>query len=105
MLTDLLRGCSQTGRIVLVAAAGAMLGAAAMAAEGPVVAVTGGKVQGVMLPAPGGAVFKGIPFAAPPVGDLRWREPMPVKAWTGMLQTAEFRPGCGQTVPGGADGA
>ncbi|MDX2045675.1 MAG: carboxylesterase family protein, partial [Chitinophagaceae bacterium] len=28
--------------------------------------------------------FKGIPFAAPPVGDLRWKEPQPVKNWEGV---------------------
>jgi hypothetical protein len=50
----------------------------------PVVAVTGGLVQGQLLPDGRGAFFKGIPFAQPPVGDLRWREPMPVVAWTGI---------------------
>src|SRR5258706_12561374 len=69
------------------------------APAGPVVAVTGGTVQGRPLPAPGGADFKGIPYAAPPVGELRWRETQPVKPWQGVLQVGEFRVGCGQTVP------
>lgn len=34
--------------------------------------------------------FKGIPFAAPPVGEFRWREPQPVKNWEGMLKTDKF---------------
>ncbi len=70
---------------------------AALAQEsaGPVVTITGGQVQGRLLPTPGGAVFKGIPYAAPPVGDLRWRETMPVKSWSSVLQADEFRPGCG----------
>src|SRR6202167_2548503 len=53
----------------------------------PLVAVNSGQLRGAHLGAPpdsGGAVFKGIPFAQPPVGDLRWREPMPVAAWTGI---------------------
>jgi para-nitrobenzyl esterase len=50
----------------------------------PVVAVTGGAVRGRLLADGRGAVFKGIPFAQPPVGELRWREPMPVVAWTGI---------------------
>ncbi len=37
-------------------------------------------------------VFKGIPFAAPPVGDLRWQAPQPVQKWTGIKQTTEFAP-------------
>jgi para-nitrobenzyl esterase len=49
------------------------------------------------MPAPGGAVFKGIPFAAPPVGDLRWRETQSVKPWKGVLQADQFRHGCGAT--------
>jgi para-nitrobenzyl esterase len=36
--------------------------------------------------------FKGIPFAAPPVGDFRWREPQPLKKWEGVLQTKKFGP-------------
>jgi para-nitrobenzyl esterase len=49
-----------------------------------------------MLPKPGGAVFKGIPFAQPPVGDLRWREPMPVKPWTGVYDAGDYRAACAQ---------
>jgi len=40
--------------------------------------------------------FKGIPFAAPPVGDLRWREPQPVHSWEGVKQTTQFGPRCMQ---------
>ncbi|WP_084446920.1 carboxylesterase/lipase family protein [Hymenobacter roseosalivarius] len=36
--------------------------------------------------------FKGVPFAAPPVGDLRWREPQPVKSWMGIRQARKFGP-------------
>jgi para-nitrobenzyl esterase len=37
-------------------------------------------------------VFKGIPFAAPPVGELRWKAPQPVEKWEGVKQTTEFAP-------------
>ncbi|WP_067037352.1 carboxylesterase/lipase family protein [Allomuricauda sp. CP2A] len=37
-------------------------------------------------------VFKGIPFAAPPVGDLRWKAPEPADEWEGVKQTTEFGP-------------
>ena len=36
--------------------------------------------------------FKGIPFAAPPIGDLRWKEPRPVKNWSGVLKADHFGP-------------
>jgi para-nitrobenzyl esterase len=48
-------------------------------------------------------VYKGIPFAAPPVGELRWREPQPVKAWSGIRVTDRFAPACmqsGVSMPG-----
>ena len=37
-------------------------------------------------------VFRGVPFAAPPVGDFRWREPQPVKSWTGIRKADKFGP-------------
>ena len=56
----------------------------------------------------GGAVFKGIPYAQPPVGDLRWREPMPVKPWIGLRDATRFGAICTQIpirgmVPDGAE--
>src|ERR1700679_145054 len=61
----------------------------ASGATGPIVTVTGGQVQGAVLEK-GGAVFKGLPFAQPPVGALRWREPMPVKPWAGVRDATAF---------------
>ena len=46
------------------------------------VQVDGGVVSG--MPIDDLHIFKGIPFAAPPVGDLRWREPQPVIPWQGV---------------------
>jgi para-nitrobenzyl esterase len=37
-------------------------------------------------------VFKGVPFAAPPVGDLRWKAPQPAEKWEGVKETKEFGP-------------
>jgi len=49
-----------------------------------------GLVQGVA--APGLTVYKGIPFAAPPVGDLRWRAPQPAAKWEGIRAADKFGP-------------
>ncbi len=72
---------------------------AAAAAEPPVVSVTGGQVRGGSLEK-GGAVFKGIPFAQAPVGELRWREPQPVKSWAGVREATAFGPACAQNANG-----
>ena len=59
-------------------------------------AVTGGRVSGVVMD--GVTAFKGIPFAAPPVGDLRWKPPQPVRSWTGVKTATSFAPSCVQDV-------
>lgn len=41
-------------------------------------------------------VFRGVPFAAPPVGELRWRPPQPVAAWPGARSAEAFAPSCPQ---------
>ncbi len=55
------------------------------------VKVDGGLLQGTTEN--GLTVYKGIPFAAPPVGDLRWRPPQPPAKWDGVLQATKFAPG------------
>jgi para-nitrobenzyl esterase len=59
--------------------------------QDPVVATVGGSVQGT-VEASGVHSFKGIPYAAPPVGDLRFREPQPVAAWQGVRKAQAFGP-------------
>lgn len=59
-----------------------------------------GAIEGIAAPEPEITVFRGIPFAAPPVGDLRWRAPQPVAAWAGTLAAHDFAPACPQPTPG-----
>jgi para-nitrobenzyl esterase len=44
----------------------------------------------------GQQVFRGIPFAAPPINENRWREPQPLQPWSGTRQATEFGPACAQ---------
>ncbi len=52
--------------------------------ENPVLTIEGGQIQGVLTDSTNVMVYKGIPYAAPPVGDLRWKRPQPVVAWEGV---------------------
>lgn len=57
----------------------------------PVLTIEGGQVQGVIADDhPDVFVYRGIPYAAPPIGDLRWREPQPVVAWQGVKIADKF---------------
>jgi len=55
-----------------------------------------GTLEGAAQKASGVRSFKGVPFAQPPVGDLRWKPPQPVKAWTGVRKADKFGPRCMQ---------
>jgi len=75
-----------------------VLGASAFAAIGPQVKTASGVVEGE--PTTDGKVmsYKGIPFAAPPVGKLRWAPPTPVEPWTGVRSAHDFGYHCVQSA-------
>jgi para-nitrobenzyl esterase len=79
-------GCALLGTTVTARAKG-----------GPIIVSDSGKLEGVTDPgSPAIRIFRGIPFAAPPVGDLRWREPQRTTRWSGVRQANAFGPRCMQ---------
>src|SRR6187401_2904561 len=78
--------------VALFAAAGAAGVAQTTTATTAPVKTDAGPVTGVI--AGDVAAYKGIPFAAPPVGDLRWKAPQPPAPWQGVRKTVAFGPGC-----------
>jgi para-nitrobenzyl esterase len=73
--------------------------AAAQPDAGPQIELMhGGKVEGVrtQIGDTEVKVFRGIPYAAPPIGAFRWREPQPVARWAGALAATDFAPRCMQ---------
>ncbi|GAA0552926.1 para-nitrobenzyl esterase [Rhizomicrobium palustre] len=74
----------------------AALAVSAAAQSAPEVTIDSGKLKGVEE---NGIVrFLGIPYAAPPVGELRWKAPQPVKPWLGVRDASQFGPACSQTA-------
>ena len=78
-------------RKTIMLASAFMLGCIAIAAADPV-KVDGGLITGAE--ADGVRSYKGIPFAAPPVGDLRWKPPQPVNNWPGVRPCLGYGPDC-----------
>ncbi len=70
------------------------IGFCVAAQTAPLVRVDSGQLQGAVEE--GVTSFKGIPFAAPPVGELRWRPPQPAAPWTGVRNATEFGANCMQ---------
>lgn len=60
----------------------------------PIVQIDTGKIQGAVIDDV--MAFKGIPFAAPPVGEWRWRPPRPVASWDGVRAADSYGPYCAQ---------
>src|SRR6478736_9648728 len=82
------------GALVLAIVVAELARVGADAAFSDQVKVEGGAVKGAV--ADGVLSFKGIPFAAPPVGDLRWRPPQPVVPWTGVKEVTAYGHDCAQ---------
>ena len=57
-----------------------------------VVSVTGGDIRGIYNKEGTVEIYAGVPFAAPPVGALRWKEPQDIEPWTGILEADHFAP-------------
>ena len=81
-------------RLIIWAAAAACLATSAYAQPAPVVTSPAGAVQGLTDGAT--RVFKGIPYAVPPVGQGRWRPPVAMPPWQGVKSAVEFGPACVQ---------
>src|SRR5271154_5799085 len=64
-------------------------------AQSPTASTESGAISGIHED--GLRIYKGVPFAAPPVGDLRWRPPASVTPWTGTRKAKVFAPACMQT--------
>jgi para-nitrobenzyl esterase len=90
---------SRTALAVFVASGLAMAALPSCAGAPNTVQTVSGAVQGVTVE--GVESFKGIPFAAPPLGDLRWRAPQPAAKWTGVKVADTFGHDCMQTPFGG----
>ncbi len=106
------RGRRAAGLLVASCIGGLLTCAVALAADAPislaqssactasadVVCTESGAVQGTITS--GVRAFKGIPYAKPPVGALRFRPPQPAQAWQGTLAADRFGPVCPQLAPG-----
>lgn len=86
-------------RIALVAVIAIGPGSALAQTAGPVARTESGSVRGQVEQ--GIASWKGVPFAAPPVGPLRWRAPQPTAKWAGIKQTTAYGHDCMQEPFGG----
>jgi para-nitrobenzyl esterase len=86
--------CNHRGREIALLAFAVLFGVGNQAAGQ--VRTASGSVEGTTSADGEVRIFEGIPFAAPPVGELRWKAPQPVAAWTGVRTATEFGARCMQ---------
>src|ERR1035437_513250 len=89
--------CAAAVRAQTSPAGGAQPPAGRAGASAQPVKVEGGLIQGTVEE--GLSVYRGIPYAAPPLGDLRWRPPQPAPKWEGVRAADKFGPACIQSNP------
>ncbi len=77
-------------KIILAATFSTLIAGLGLAQQPVPVKLEQGLVQGISQD--GLTIYRGIPFAAPPVGDLRWRAPQPAAKWDGVKQATRFAP-------------
>src|SRR5580658_7657726 len=98
---------TKTTRTIMIAAALAALGMTSLgtanAAVDDTVRLDTGMVSGIASATPDVRVFKGIPYAAPPTGDQRWRAPKPAAKWEGVRKADTFSPVCMQGTNTGSE--
>src|SRR5688572_18972708 len=96
------RVLSRTAEVIMirllafVSAIVSLVAVSASAAVQDPVRLDAGLIAGTGGSTPDVRVFKGVPFAAPPVGPLRWRPPQPVQSWSGVREASSFGPRCMQ---------
>jgi para-nitrobenzyl esterase len=88
-------GSTVVGAMAAAATAGATAGATTGALVGSSVETNSGRLSGMAIDGEV-IVFKGVPYAAPPVGGLRWKAPEPPASWKGVRAATEFGPACVQ---------
>src|SRR6201987_87886 len=100
---SLAAACCAALAALILAAPAVKAGAAATASgsgTAPIVTTSDGAVRGVAVP--GGTVdaVRGLPYAAPPTGALRWHSPQPPAHWQGVRDATSFAPSCPQNPAG-----
>jgi len=80
------------GLVLAALAAVVISGPASAETTGNRVKTANGVLEGAVNAETGVRIFKGVPFAEPPVGELRWKPPMPPKDWTGVRKADKFGP-------------
>src|SRR3984957_17142131 len=83
---------------VLAASAGGAIASPASGGANPIVRIDDGLIRGAS--ATGVHSFLGLPYAAPPTGNLRWRPPQPASSWSGVRDATQFGASCPQAQAG-----
>lgn len=76
--------------LIYLLSAALLVACTAAETAAPILTVEGGQVQGVKADIPGVTLYRGIPYAAPPIGELRWKAPQPVVPWDGVKVADTF---------------